>query len=269
VQSVITSDGVELGLVESGPEPGSTQAPNGLPPLVLVHGGATTHQCFDAIVPALAERRRVVAYDRRGRGLSGDGTEPYRVRREVQDLVEVAAAVGGGEPVDVFGYSYGGMLALLALASGHAQSFRRVAVYEPPFDVPGMPAEGMDEQMVALVEEGRVEEGLRNFVTQTFFLPDEVVDLMEQHPGWQVSVAAASTLRREHEIISSTPPPRSLPEGVPVRVLVGEEGGNPAFRDIASRLPVDDVVYVGGLPHFAIPTDTYNVVKALSDFFDG
>jgi pimeloyl-ACP methyl ester carboxylesterase len=263
VHSVTTSDGVELGLVESGPGP----APSGLPPLILVHGGATAHQSFDAVVPALANGRRVVAYDRRGRGLSGDGTEPYRVRREVQDLVEVAAAVGGGEPVDVFGSSYGGMIALLALAAGHAESFRRVAVYEPPFDVPGMPAEGMDERMITLVEDGRIDEGLRVFITETFFLSDAVVDLMTQHPGWQVSRAAASTLRREYETISSTPPPRSLPEGVPVRVLVGEHEGNPAFRDIASRLPVDDVVYVGGLPHFAVPTDTDAVVTALLEFF--
>jgi hypothetical protein len=56
---------------------------------------------------------------------------------------------------------------------------------------------------------------------------------------------------------------------VPVRVLVGEHEGNPAFRDIASRLPVDDVVYVGGLPHFAVPTDTDAVVTALLEFFGG
>lgn len=156
----------------------------------------------------------------------------------------------------------------MTLAAGHTQPFRRVAVYEPPFDVPGMPAEGMDERMLTLVEDGRIDEGLRVFVTQTFFLPDAVVDLFEQHPAWQVSRAAAPTLRREYETISSTPPPRSLPEDVPVRVLVGEHEGNPAFRDIAFRLPVDDVVYVGGLPHFAMPTDTDNVVKALVDFFD-
>lgn len=262
--SVTTSDGVELGYAEAGPGPSS----NGLPPLVLVHGGATDHQAFEPLMPALADGRRVVAYDRRGRGLSGDGAGPYRVNDEIQDLIEVAGAIGGGAPVDVFGHAYGGLIALLALAGGHTEFFRRVAVYEPPFDVPGMPAEGMEERMLSLVDEGRIDEGLRVFITESFFLPHDIVDLMMEHPRWRVSHRAAPTLRREFEIISSTPPPRSLPESVPVRVLVGEHEGNPAFRDIASRLPVDDVVYVGGLPHFAMATDTDTVVKALSDFFE-
>lgn len=259
-----TSDGVELGVVEFGPGP----SPRSVPPLLLVHGGATDYLVFEPLIPALADGRRVVGYDRRGRGLSGDGTEPYRSVREVHDLVEVAEAVGGGGPVDVFGHAYGGTIALLALAAGRTECFRRVAVYEPPFDVPGMPAEGMDERMLSLVEAGRTAEGLRAFVTETFFLSHAIVDLLEQHPRWQVSVDAAPTLRREYETISSTPPPRSLPPDVPVRVLVGAHEGNPAFRDIATRLPTDDVVYVGGMPHFALPTDTDTVVKALVDFFD-
>jgi pimeloyl-ACP methyl ester carboxylesterase len=38
-----------------------------------VHGITSDHSTFDELVPYLAERRRVYRWDRRGRGLSGDG----------------------------------------------------------------------------------------------------------------------------------------------------------------------------------------------------
>ena len=251
---MITSDGVSLGLVATGPEDG--------PPLVLVHGGATAHQCFEPVAPLLAEHRRVVAYDRRGRGLSGDAAS-YDVGREAQDLVELARSFDG--PVDVFGYSYGGMIALLALGID-AAAFRRVVVYEPPFAVPGMPPDGLVDDVAALLDKGDVDEALRQFVTRTFHLPMTVVEAMEAHPLWQVSVDTEPTLLREFAAVASTPVPTSLPSSVPVRVLVAAEGGNPAFREIASSLPGADVVPVGGLPHFAIPTDTTTVASAVLSF---
>jgi pimeloyl-ACP methyl ester carboxylesterase len=252
-----TSDGVELGLVRTGPAE--------LPPLVLVHGTATAYQCFDPIVPALAEAKHVVALDRRGRGLSGDGTASYDVAREVQDVIEVARFVGGDAPVDVFGYSYGGMLTLLAIGVD-AAAFRRVVVYEPPFAVADLTLDGMAADVEALLDKGDVNEALRQFVCRTFHLPMAVVDVMADHPMWQVSLATEPTLMREFAAVASTPVPNSLPSSVPVRVLVAAEGGNPAFQDIASSLPGADIVPVGGIPHFAIPTDTATVASAVVSF---
>lgn len=40
------------------------------PPLVLVHGSWGNHISWDFVVPALAQRFRVVVYDRRGHGQS-------------------------------------------------------------------------------------------------------------------------------------------------------------------------------------------------------
>lgn len=60
-------------------------------PLVLVHGSWGSHHNWDAVVPALAERHRVVSYDRRGhseserlarpghRSLAGDRDESLSV----------------------------------------------------------------------------------------------------------------------------------------------------------------------------------------------
>ena len=87
-------------------------------PLILVDG-ATSYRAvsqLDAEVgKLLRDRFRVYAYDRRGRGESGD-TAPYAVRREIEDLA--ALIEDAGAPALVCGFSSGAILALDAAAAG-------------------------------------------------------------------------------------------------------------------------------------------------------
>jgi pimeloyl-ACP methyl ester carboxylesterase len=80
------------------------------PPLILVAGAMS--QKVDAVELAshLASTFSVFAYDRRGRGDSGD-TQPYAVEREIEDLGAVIAAGGSAF---VFGHSSGAVLGLRA-----------------------------------------------------------------------------------------------------------------------------------------------------------
>jgi len=100
------------------------------PPVILVDGAL----CYRAVGPslplatALAGDFRVLAYDRRGRGDSGDRA-PYTVEREVEDLAALIDHAGG--PACVCGFSSGGALALEAAAAG--LRITRVAVYEVPY----------------------------------------------------------------------------------------------------------------------------------------
>src|SRR5205807_9205055 len=77
----------------------------------------------------LAEHFSVYAYDRRGRGDSGD-TPPYAVEREVEDIGALIAAAGGS--VFVFGHSSGAILGLEA-ARLLGPAITKLALYEPPF----------------------------------------------------------------------------------------------------------------------------------------
>ena len=55
------------------------------PALILVGGASATRADEASLAAALAPYFTVFAYDRRGRGDSGD-TEPYAVEREVEDI---------------------------------------------------------------------------------------------------------------------------------------------------------------------------------------
>lgn len=101
----------------------------GVGPVVILVGGALNNRhSADALVPHLAERFSIVAFDRRGRGDSTD-TSPYAPAREVEDLKALIDAVGGSAMV--YGHSSGAVLALEAAADGAA--ITRLVVYEPPY----------------------------------------------------------------------------------------------------------------------------------------
>ena len=102
------------------------------PPVILV-GGAFSYRLYRSwvqLAELLAPRFRVISYDRRGRGDSGDAPV-YGVERETEDLAALVEAIGGS--AHVFGMSSGGVLALRAAAAG--VPLERAVVYQPPFSV--------------------------------------------------------------------------------------------------------------------------------------
>ncbi len=82
------------------------------------------------LATVLAPHLTVFAYDRRGRGDSGD-TLPFAVEREIEDLDAIIAEAGGS--AFVLGHSSGAVLALRTAA--HGLAIVKLAVYEPPFIV--------------------------------------------------------------------------------------------------------------------------------------
>src|SRR6266487_2902602 len=101
MRNVRSSDGTSIAFDRSGQGPA----------LILVAGATATRAAEAAISAHLAPRFTVFAYDRRGRGDSGD-TPPYAVEREVEDLEALVNEAGGA--AFVWGQSSGAMLALEA-----------------------------------------------------------------------------------------------------------------------------------------------------------
>ena len=78
--------------------------------IVLVNGLADTKESWDAQLPALAGRYRVLSYDNRGVGASSMPPGPYTTAQMAEDLAALVDALGV-ERFHVLGLSMGGMIA--------------------------------------------------------------------------------------------------------------------------------------------------------------
>jgi pimeloyl-ACP methyl ester carboxylesterase len=100
-------------------------------PLVLVHGFGDNPHVFDDLAPHLADRFRVVAYARRGHGLT-EAKPPYDGATLVQDLAALLDQLGI-ERAHLVGSSMGGN-EVTAFAGLHPDRTRRIAYLDAAYD---------------------------------------------------------------------------------------------------------------------------------------
>jgi NAD(P)-dependent dehydrogenase (short-subunit alcohol dehydrogenase family)/pimeloyl-ACP methyl ester carboxylesterase len=102
--------GVRLAVYEDGPVDGPT--------VLLVHGYPDNASVWDGVVGLLAGRFRVVRYDVRGCGESGEpvGLDGYRIEWLVGDLVAVVSAIGAA-PVHLVAHDWGSIQAWAGVAA--------------------------------------------------------------------------------------------------------------------------------------------------------
>lgn len=98
---VDSSDGVRIAVYEQGNPDGPT--------LVLVHGWPNSHVMWDGVVPLLADRFRIVAYDNRGAGASSvpKPVKAYTMGRFADDFAAVIGELSPGDPVHVLAHDWG------------------------------------------------------------------------------------------------------------------------------------------------------------------
>jgi pimeloyl-ACP methyl ester carboxylesterase len=99
-------------------------------PLVFVHGSWSTHQTWDAIVPALPEQFRILTYDRRGHSRSERPPGQGSIREDVADLAGLIEQLHLA-PAWVIGNSQGALIAL-RLAGQRPDLLRGISRHEPP-----------------------------------------------------------------------------------------------------------------------------------------
>jgi len=192
MKKVISKDGTPIAFDQSGQGPA----------LILVAGATATRLAEASLAAALAPYFTVFAYDRRGRGESGD-TAPYAVEREVEDIDTLINEAGG--KAFVFGHSSGAVLALEA-ARLLPTRITKLAVYEPPFIIddsrPPAP-EDYAPQLIELVSSGRRGEAIEYFMT-VVGAPAEMVAQMRQSPMWPGLEDLAHTLAYDGTIMGNT-----------------------------------------------------------------
>lgn len=101
-------DGTRLALTPAGP--------SDAPPIVLVHGLGMSTGSWGEVPARLAERHRVIAYDLRGHGRSGNARSgDYGLDAHARDLTAVlATCVPDGQRAVLVGHSLGGGIILAA-----------------------------------------------------------------------------------------------------------------------------------------------------------
>lgn len=203
------------------------------PTVILVSGAMSTGGTVAPLAVPLADRFRVVPYDRRGRGESGD-TQPYAVEREVEDLAALIEAVGG--EAALCGISSGGALVLEAAASG--LPVRQVAVYEVPFaDFLEGGATRYAEYTAHLSEalaHGRRGDAVELFLRLTG-MAEQTIQGARQSPMWSGMETIAPSLAYDDAVMGDGLVPRERLASIGVPVLSVAGGASPAWMREAAR----------------------------------
>lgn len=97
-----------------------------VPSLVIVPGAMADAQAWSSVADAITAWPSVAVVNRRGRDRSGPLTKNYSVGTEIEDLKTVLSSFGGA--ISLFGWSYGGLIVLMA---ANDTPVRQVIAYEP------------------------------------------------------------------------------------------------------------------------------------------
>ena len=171
-------------------------------PLLLVEGLGYGRWSWSPVVPALAERYRVLWFDNRGIGDSDKPAGPYTARQMADDALQVLDEAGVGR-AHVVGASLGGMIAQELAVAAPERIDRLVLCCTHPGVAHGLPMPEETVRLFALAPTLRPDVALRRFVenalgpTAPESLVDELVRLRTAHPpdpdGWQAQAAAGVT----------------------------------------------------------------------------
>ncbi len=238
----------------------------GTPGLVIIPGVMSDAASWRNVALSVDAWQSVSVINRRGRTPSGPLTDRYSVNTEVDDANSVLEELG--EPEAIFGWSYGG---LIALHRATARPTRRVIAYEPV-----APSFG-NHALTALreaAEDGdwdRSVELVNREISQ--FPEDYVRQLRADTETWSALRALSVPLYNELSALSTARVDESL--GVMagrIDLIIGgaNVGSHPygtTFEEIRSHLPARTAVHtLGGLGHLAhieAPTELGDMLNAL------
>ena len=223
-------------------------------PLVLIDGAF----CYrgngpsPTLAPLLADHFTVYAYDRRGRGDSGD-TPPYAIDHEVEDFQAVLEAAGGS--ASVFAMSSGAGLALRAAVQG--LRITKLALYEPPYVDRGDPELRLAQaaEVRQMAASGDRSGAVTYFMTKVFGAPGPAVFAMRvlMPRVWKKNASVAHTLAYDLAILADR---AVLADAARLNVrtlIIGGEKSPQELRDALSTVrravPNSEITLLPGQSH--------------------
>ena len=201
------------------------------PPLVYVTG-AICHRTFGPVrsgAKVLSGAFRVLTYDRRGRGDSGD-TDSWSLDREVEDIAALIDELGGRALL--YGHSSGAVLALHA-AHSLGDRVEGVVLYDASWvadDDEAASYATLRAEVDRLLTRGQHRRALQCFLIG-IGMPRAFAVLLPAMPGWRRLRALAPTLRYDMALTAS-PPPLDIAAAitVTVHVITGERSPRELHR---------------------------------------
>jgi pimeloyl-ACP methyl ester carboxylesterase len=158
---------------------GSTTTATDRPVVVLIHGWSCDSSYWDAQVPALRQRYRVVTLDLAGHGHSSPDRSDWSMRAFGEDVRRIVQAVDASAPLVLVGHSMGGPVAVEA--ARQLGSRVRAVIGVDTFSTVGLPRPPAADTAARIAFFERDFAGAtRMFVTRTFFRPDADVALRER-----------------------------------------------------------------------------------------
>jgi len=99
--------------------------------VVFLHGLVMDNlsSWYFSVANTVAKHAQVLLYDLRGHGYSDRPAQGYRIEDHVADLLAILDCEGHGQPVDLVGNSFGGLLAL-AFALAHPDRVRSLVLVD-------------------------------------------------------------------------------------------------------------------------------------------
>jgi len=215
------------------------------PPIVLLHPVGLDLTCFDALVPLLSDRFRIVRVDARGHGRSPEAQTGWTLRDYATD-VHILLAELEFAPATIVGFSFGGMVAQ-ELALTYATDVTALVLGACPATLSEQARQTMTERGALAEREGMaavVEETLARWFTDGFRQgggaePARQRLLAGSVTGWAAAWQAISELETAARLSQICVPALCLAgevdRSVPPAALEALAGGIPQGRFLAIR----------------------------------
>ena len=220
------------------------------PGLLVVPGVMSDARGWRHVARAMTTWPSVSIVNRRGRAPSGPLGDEYSLRSEVDDLTSVLEQIG--EPKALFGWSYGGLIALL-LAS--ERPVEHVIAYEPV--APGFGGHALPSLREA-DELGDWDRSVEIVNRQVSGFSGEHVELLRSDGNaWTTLRQLSEPLYVELLALSRAEIPGSLgSQAGSVDLIIGEDNVDMApygtsFEQVRARLPHAEVHRLPGQGHLA------------------
>ncbi|WP_245713374.1 alpha/beta fold hydrolase [Nocardia rhamnosiphila] len=263
MQTVTSADGTTIAYEKTGSGPA----------IIVISNVAEDHTGVAGLAKALSEHFTVIAFDRRGRGASGD-PQPYDPARELDDIAALIDVAGGSAALTS---GSGGCAIALDAASALGDRVTGLYLYEPPFIVDHSrspaPADYV-EYVEGLVAAGKRSEAVEYVMTEMIGVPADYLEPMKQDPSWADMARYAHTFAYEGRILRGLQDGKPLPADrwsvdAPIAVAIG--GDSEAYFRVgadalAALLPKVTVLTLPGQGHGAFWAAPEPVAEQIREF---